>query len=70
MGQLDTGAGVIEALRQIRTERYSMERREYALIQSARALGRTWQQIATALGQHSPQAAQQRYKALGRRIGP
>ena len=60
----------LAALRGIRSERYSLERREYAMIQSARALGATWQQVATELGQHSPQAAQQRYRVLEKRIGP
>jgi len=61
----------LAALKAIRSERFSMERREYALIQGARAEGIiTWDQIADALGFSSPQAAQQRYRALGRRIGP
>jgi len=60
----------LAALKAIRSERFSMERREYALIQGARAEGIIWDRIADALSLNSPQAAQQRYRALGRRIGP
>jgi len=64
------GAGALESLRDITAERYSLDRREFAMIQSARALGVTWERIGEALGVDSPQAARQRYERLERRIGP
>ena len=64
------GAGVLPVLRYIRAQRSSLDRREYAFVQSARALGVTWKRIGEALGLDSPQAAQQRYERLGKRIGP
>ena len=57
-------------LKALQGERSSIDHREYAFIQAARALGATWDRIADALSLNSPQAAQQRYQALGRRIGP
>lgn len=64
------GAGALEALRVIRGERRSLDRREYAQIQSARALGVTWQRIGRALGYRSPQAGHQWYKVLAKRVSP
>ena len=61
---------LLAALKAIRTERFSLDHREYALMQGARALGATWKQVAGAAGLDSPQAAQQRYERLEKRIGP
>ena len=62
------GNAVLDSLAAIRSERFSLDRRELALLQSARALGVTWKRIAVALGLDSPQAAQQRYERLEKRI--
>ena len=71
MGKLEPpGASALASLRSIRGQRASLDRREYAMIHSARALGVTWKRIAGALGVDSPQAAQQRYERLQKRITP
>ena len=64
------GAGALESLRDITAERYSLDRREYAMIQSAYVLGAPWERIATALGLPSADAARERYEALEKQIGP
>lgn len=60
---------LLAALKAIRTERFSLDHREYALIQGALALGADWKHIAEALGLGTQEAAQQ-YAALEARIGP
>ena len=70
MGKLDLpGASALASLRSIRGQRSSLDRREYAMMTSARALGVTWKRIAGAFGLDSPQAARQRYERLEKRIG-
>ena len=64
------GSSVLAALRSIRGQRYSLDRREYAMIQSAMALGVTWERIGEALGLGSADAARERYADLEKRIGP
>ena len=64
------GAGALESLRDITAERYSLDRREYSMIQSAHVLGAPWERIAKALGLSSADAARVRYETLERRIGP
>ena len=59
--------GILDALRQIGPERVSLDRREFAFIQAARALGATWDQIADALGHGDPE---QRYTELRERFAP
>ena len=71
MGKLDPpGLAALASLRSIRGQRFSLDRREFAMIQSARALGVTWERIGEALGVDSPQAARQRYERLQGRIAP
>ena len=51
MGKLDLpGASALASLRSIRGQRSSLDRREYAMMTSARALGVGWGRIAEALG--------------------
>ena len=63
-------ADILAALAALQGERFSADHREYALMQGALALGATWEQVAGAAGLDSPQAAQQRYDRLEKRIGP
>ncbi len=71
MGKLDPpGAAALASLRSIRGQRFSLDRREYAMIQSARALGVTWERIAEALGIGSAEAAREWYERLQGRIAP
>ena len=60
---------LLAALKAIRTERFSLDHREYALIQGALALGAGWKQIGEALGLGTHEA-QQQYEALEARVGP
>ena len=62
--------GILAALKALHSERFSIDHREYALIQGARALGATWEQIAEALGQRTAHAARERYETLEEQIGP
>ena len=59
--------GILGALRQTGPERVSLDRREFAFIQAASALGATWDQIADALGHHYPS---RRYDELRERFAP
>ena len=58
--------GILAALKALAPERESLERREFAFIQAARALGATWDQIADALGR----GAQRRYRELREQFTP
>ena len=60
---------LLTALKALRSERFSIDHREYALTQGARALGATWEQIGDALDRYA-QEAEKRYKELEERIGP
>ena len=59
--------GILAALKALRSERFSIDHREFAFIQAARALGATWDQIADALGHGDPE---QRYTELRERFAP
>jgi hypothetical protein len=58
---------ILAALKTIGPQRDSLDHREFAFIQAARALGGTWDQIAGALGHGN---AEQRYEDLRERFAP
>jgi len=60
---------ILAVLRGADQRRYDLDEGEYLCIQGARDEAATWKQIAEALGLDSPQAAQQRYERLGKRLG-
>lgn len=64
------GSSALAALRSIRAQRSSLDRREYAMLQSARALGVNWERAGEALGLDSADATRERHEELGKRIGP
>jgi hypothetical protein len=57
-------ASQLTKLKAIATERASLDERERAAIDKAREFEMTWAQIATALGMHHRQGAQQRRRRL------
>ena len=61
------GMAALASLRSIRGQRHSLDRREYAMIHSARALGVTWTRIGEALGTGRDEA-KHRHEELERRI--
>jgi hypothetical protein len=70
MGKVKPGPGALEALRQIHAERYSLDRRELAMITAARALGATWHEVSEALGRYGPLDACEHYEELAGRFTP
>ena len=70
MGKLATdlpGASALAALRSICGQRHSLDRREFAMIHSARALGVGWGRIAEALGLDTADA-KRRHEELDARV--
>ena len=70
MGQLNPeppGMAALASLRSIRGQRSSLDRREYAMLQSARALGVGWGRIAEALGLDTADA-KRRHEELDARV--
>jgi hypothetical protein len=57
-------ASQLRKLSTIAAERASLDERERTAIDKAREFGMTWAQIATALGMHHRQGAQQRHRRL------
>jgi hypothetical protein len=60
----------LSELRTIAAERSRLDERERAAIDTAREFGLTWAQIATALGMHHRQGAQQRQQRLRKDSDP
>src|SRR5689334_8741694 len=60
----------LSELQAVAAERSRLDEREGAAIDKAREHGLTWAQIATALGMHHRQGAQQRYRRLRKNPDP
>ncbi|ALL79700.1 hypothetical protein AD006_31600 (plasmid) [Pseudonocardia sp. EC080610-09] len=61
---------MLDQLGQISRRRAAIDRAEYSLISAARANGAGWNDVATALGLGSRQAAEQRFTRLNTRLEP